>query len=114
LHIVTSVATYALVTLAAVSALAAVLKERALKAKRPTPFTQRLPAIAQCEHMTVRLLMAGEAVLALGIATGMALAYVETGTALVFDHKTVLIFTTFVVIGGILFFHARRGLRGKT
>jgi hypothetical protein len=53
------------------------------------------------------------AVLALGLVTGMALQYGETGSLLVLDHKTVLTITAFVVIGALLFAHFKTGLRGR-
>lgn len=113
IHIGVSVGTYALVTLAAVAALAAFLQERALKKKRPTALSRLLPSVADCEGLEVRLLVLGEIVLAIGLATGMALQYGETGTLLVFDHKTILTITAFVVIGGLLTAHYKTGLRGR-
>ena len=112
-HITVSVVTYALVTLAAMAALAAFLQERALKRKHPTTLTRLLPSVADCEGLLVRLLVLGEFVLALGLATGMALQHGETGNLLVFDHKTVLTVTTFAVIGGLLWAHFKTGLRGR-
>jgi len=112
-HIVLSVATYGLVTIAAVAALGAFLQERALKAKNPTALTRRLPSVADCEFLVVRLLAIAEGILAFGLATGMATQYAEAGTLLVFDHKTVLAFTAFLVIGGLLFAHFRTGVRGR-
>ncbi len=113
IHIGVSVGTYALVTLAAVAALAAFLQERALKNKRPTALSRLLPSVAESEGLEVRLLVLGEIVLAIGLATGMALQYGETGTLLVIDHKTILTITTFVVIGGLLAAHFKTGLRGR-
>ncbi len=113
IHIGVSVGTYALVTIAAVAALAAFLQERALKNKRPTALTRLLPSVADCEELEVRLLVLGEIVLAMGLASGMALQYGETGTLLVFDHKTVLTITAFAVIGGLLAAHFKTGLRGR-
>ncbi len=112
-HIGVSVATYALVTIAAVAALAAFLQERALKRKRPTALTRLLPSVADCEWLLVRLLVLGEIVLAMGLATGMALQHGETGTLLVLDHKTIFTITTFIVIGGLLIAHFKTGLRGR-
>lgn len=112
-HILVSVTTYGLVTIAALAALAAFLQERALKTKRPTALTRRLPSVADCEFLLVRLLLVGEVVLGLGLATGMATQYRETGTLLTFDHKTVLTITTFAVIGGLLVAHFRTGVRGR-
>lgn len=112
-HIIVSVATYALVTVAAVAALAAFLQERALKLKQPTTLTRLLPSVADCEELLVRLLVLGEIVLAIGLATGMALQLKETGRLLVFDHKTVLTIAAFLVVGGLLWAHFKSGLRGR-
>jgi ABC-type uncharacterized transport system permease subunit len=46
LHIVLAVATYGLITLAAVAGTAVFLQERAIKAKRPSALTRLLPAVA--------------------------------------------------------------------
>ncbi|NQU61212.1 MAG: cytochrome c biogenesis protein CcsA [Rhodospirillales bacterium] len=112
-HIVVSVATYALITLAGVAALGAFLQERALKRKQPTALTRILPSVADCEGLLVRLLALGEVILALGLATGMALQYGATGKLLLLDHKTILTMTTFVVIGALLLAHYKTGLRGR-
>ena len=113
IHIAFSVTTYALVTIGAIAALSAFLQERALKAKKPTAMTRLLPSVADSEFLLVRLLLTGEIVLALGLATGMAVQHGETGTLLVFDHKTILTITAFAVIGGLLIAHFRSGMRGR-
>ncbi len=113
LHITASVATYGLCTLAAVAAVAAFLQERALKGKRPTALSRVLPSISDASLLEVRLLAVSEAVLALGIATGMARDYLSSGQVLHFDHKTLLAVLAFLVIGALLFLHHRSGLRGQ-
>ncbi len=112
-HILMSVSTYALVTIAAVAALAAFLQDRALKAKRPSALTRHLPSVADADSLLVRLLVLGEIVLALGLATGMATQYGETGSLLALNHKTVLTLTAFAVIGALLAVHYRSGVRGR-
>ncbi|MEI6557950.1 MAG: cytochrome c biogenesis protein CcsA [Rhodospirillaceae bacterium] len=112
-HIVISLVTYALVTLAAVSALAGVIQERALKTKRPTWFSRALPPVAESEVLEIRLLALSEAVLGAGLMSGMALLYHETGAVLRFDHKTLLSVATFLVIGALLVARARSGVRGR-
>lgn len=112
-HIGVSVVTYGLVTIAAVAALAAFLQERALKAKRPTALTRTLPSMADCERLLVRLLALGESVLAVGLASGMAVQYEETGRLLTLDHKILLTGAAFVVIGALLGAHYVSGLRGR-
>jgi len=113
IHIAVSVATYAVLTIAAVAALAAFLQERALKRKRPTALTRVLPSVADCESLVVRLLIVGEIILAIGLATGMALQYGADGTLMSLDHKTVLTVAAFAVIGGLLFAHYASGIRGR-
>jgi ABC-type uncharacterized transport system permease subunit len=113
IHIGVSVGTYALVTIAAVAALAAFLQESALKKKQQTSITRILPSVSDCERLEVKLLVLGEIILAIGLFSGMALQYAENKMFLIFDHKTVLSITAFVVIGGLLIAHFRTGLRGK-
>lgn len=113
LHIAVSVITYGLVTIAAVAALAAFMQERALKSKRPTKLTHKLPSVADCEFLTVRLLGWGEGILGLGLVTGMAAEYQAIGTLLAFDHKTVLSILAFAVIGALLYAHHKTGMRGR-
>lgn len=113
LHIVVSVLTYALLTLAAVASLATFLQERALKHKAPTQLTRMLPSVADGETLAGRLLLASEAVLGLGLATGMATQYFETGAVLVLSHKTLLSLLAFVLIGLLLVGHRVCGVRGR-
>jgi len=112
-HIVFAVATYGLLTIGAVAGLAVFLQERALKAKRPTALTRRLPAMAESETLEVRLVALAEAVLALGLLSGMAAAHFLGGNLLPFDHKTLLSLAAFVVIGILLLARHRQGLRGR-
>ncbi len=112
-HIVISLATYALLTLAAVAALAGVIQERALKSKRPTWFSRALPAVAESEVLEIRLLALSEAVLGAGLMSGMALLYQETGAPWRFDHKSLFSAAAFLVIGALLIARARSGVRGR-
>lgn len=113
LHIVVSVLTYALLTLAAVASLAVFLQERALKSKRPTRLTRMLPAVIEGERLAGRLLAASEVILGLGLATGMALQYFESGALLRLDHKTLLSLVAFALIGALLLGHRVCGVRGR-
>jgi ABC-type uncharacterized transport system permease subunit len=112
-HILVSVVAYGLLTLAAVAGAAVVLQERALKRKRPTDFTRRLPAVADGETLQERLLAASAVVLAVAVVTGAILNWRETGVLLRADHKTVLVLATLVVIVGLQWLHFRHGLSGR-
>ncbi len=113
MHIVVSVLTYALLTLAAVASLAVFLQERALKRKRPSRLTRMLPAVIEGERLAGRLLIATELVLGLGLATGMATQYFETGALLKLDHKALLSLVAFALIGALLLGHRVCGVRGR-
>lgn len=112
-HIVVSELTYALITIGAIAGLAILLQERALKAKRPTVFSRRLPAVADAERLQAGLLVAGEAVLGVGLITGFATLYSAAGTVLRLDHKTVLALIAFAVIAALLCLHFFAGMRGR-
>tara|TARA_R100001143_G_scaffold59946_1_gene58997 strand:- start:21166 stop:21732 length:567 start_codon:yes stop_codon:yes gene_type:complete len=112
-HIIVAVMTYALLTLAAVAALAVFIKERALKAKRSGAVASVLPSVAEGESLQDRLMATCEGVLGLGLVTGIAI-HVEHGQRLLEpDHKTVLTFAAFVVIGVLLILQRYSGLRGR-
>jgi ABC-type uncharacterized transport system permease subunit len=113
LHIVTSITTYGLVTLGSVAAFSAIFQERALKLKKQIPYLRSLPSLADCDGMVMRLLTFGEAVLTIGLLSGMALQMSETGSLFSLNHKTILTLTAFIIIGCLLFAHFKFGLRGR-
>jgi ABC-type uncharacterized transport system permease subunit len=112
-HIVFALATYALLSLAAIAGLACLLQDAALKEKQPSAVANRLPSLADSERLEIRLLSGAEIVLGIGIATGMALGWFSAHDAISFDHKTVLAIAAFVLIGALLWAHARTGFRGR-
>lgn len=113
IHILVSLATYALATVSAVAGLAVMLKERALKSKIEGGWHATLPAVADADRLQFQLLLLALVVLGVGIASGMALELSETGRPLAFDHKTILSLASFVVVGAVLALHAWSGLRGR-
>ena len=113
-HILVSVATYGLITLAAVAALAAAVQDRALKSKKRTRLAGLLPSVSSSEALLVRLLITSEIILTLGLATGMATLYFATGDIVVFDHKSSLTIAVFVVLGVLLLLHFKSGVRGRS
>ncbi|MFP6732162.1 MAG: cytochrome c biogenesis protein CcsA [Alphaproteobacteria bacterium] len=112
-HILISVLTYGLLTIAAVAGFAVVLQEGAIKAKRPTRLTRILPSVADGESLQIRLLMAGEIVLGVDLITGVAAQYAGQGTFLSLDHKTLLSLLAFLIIALLLLAHWRTGIRGR-
>lgn len=112
-HIPVSVATYALLAIAAVAAFAALLQERALKRKQPLRLVPGLPAVLDCEGVTVRFLWLSETVLAIGLVSGIAVNATMGHPLLTFDHKIVFALGAFVTIAILLGLHHRSGIRGR-
>lgn len=112
-HIVVSVSTLALLTLAAAAALACFIQARALKNKRPNRLSRLLPSVNDSDMLYEKLLILSECILAVGVATGMATEFGETGKLLVFDHKTLLSLLAFVLIGGLIGGRRWGGVRGQ-
>lgn len=112
-HIALSVLTYGVLTLAAIAGLAVLLRERNMAAKMRGRLSDLLPSIAGAESLQVRLLVVSEIVLGLGVVTGIATQFLETGRVLAIEHKTLLTIGGFVLIGALLFGHYRTGLRGR-
>ncbi len=69
--------------------------------------------MAESEALEVAFLAAAEAVLALGVTSGMAAEHFRHATLLPFDHKTVLSLAAFAVIGALLVARRVNGLRGR-
>jgi ABC-type uncharacterized transport system permease subunit len=112
-HIVVALATYGLLTLAAVAGLAVTFKERAIRGRRHTGWIEGLPSVTDAERLLRGLLASAEAILGIGVATGIAAQIYATGTWLEFDHKTLLSLAAFLAIGGLLVAHFRFGMRGQ-
>jgi len=112
-HVAIAVVTYGLLTLAAIAGLAVLIRERGMRSRRRSTLSDLLPSVADAEQIEVRLLVASETVLGLGVLTGMGLQFLATGSLLAFDHKTLLTLAGFAVIAGLLFAHYRTGLRGR-
>ncbi len=112
-HILLALVAYGLLTLAAMAGLAVFLQERALKNKRPTDFTRRLPSIAEGERLLAELLMASGAVLAVALISGSVLSWLTFAAPMKLDHKTVLSFAAFLAVSGLLWVHHRGGISGR-
>jgi ABC-type uncharacterized transport system permease subunit len=112
-HILLSVATLGLLTVAASAAVATFLQAAALKNKRPNRLTRMLPAVNDSERLFERLLLLSEAILGLGVLTGMATQFAESGSLLSLTHKTLLSLLAFAIIGALLIGRRVCGVRGQ-
>lgn len=112
-HIGSSLVTYALVTLAAIAAMAYVVQEHALKHRKPTRWSRRLPPLRDSEYMLVGFLKWSAWVLVIGIVSGFALRYVEGSPIWSIDHKMLLTLLGFATICTLIFIHEKSTLRGR-
>ncbi len=112
-HIVSSVGTYGLCTIAATAGVAVYLKERELKRKQTSRLGRLLPSVVDAERLQLRLLAFAEFVLFLGIVSGMARGYLIDGHLLSLDHKTLLAVLAFALIGVLLLVQWRSGLYAR-
>jgi ABC-type uncharacterized transport system permease subunit len=122
-HILVAIAAYGLLTLAAVAGIAVVLRERALKAKRPAgerptgigwgAFVRALPSVVEGEELQGWLLGASAWVLAAALASGMAIEWLERRVLVVLDHKTVLSLLTFALILVVVALRRQGGLSSR-
>jgi ABC-type uncharacterized transport system permease subunit len=114
-QIMAAVLAYALATLAAVAGVGVLLREGALKRKAPpgSSLAARMPAVADGDRLQSRLLAAAALFLAIGLISGMANQYVETGALLPLTHKVILAFLAFAVVAALLLLHSRLGVGGR-
>ncbi len=113
LHIAFSLATYSVLTLAAIAAVSTFLQDRALKIKKATTLTRALPTLSAGEFLELRLLELTACILVIGLLTGMAVQYFDSGNLLAMNHKTILSLATFGIVVVLLGVRRRTGLRGR-
>ncbi|MFD2263036.1 cytochrome c biogenesis protein CcsA [Lacibacterium aquatile] len=113
LHILPGLAGYALITLAAIAAVAADMQARALKARRVNWLLDRLPPLNESERHSFRFLIAAAVALSIAVSAGMALNWTQYGTILRIDHKAMLTLVALAATAGLLGAHAYSGLRGR-
>lgn len=112
-HIVFSLATYAILTLAAIAGFAAFAQERALKKKHQGWLTRVLPGLSTAESLERTLLSLGAVVLAVGVLTGMVVDYLAKDILFHISHKTLFSLLAFVVVLALLGGRYMIGLRGR-
>ncbi|MCR9255970.1 MAG: cytochrome c biogenesis protein CcsA [Alphaproteobacteria bacterium] len=110
IHVLLSVAAYALITLSAVAAVSSLLKERALKARSQSVFVNSLPPVTVGDRMQINLLLAAGCFLSFSVISGIA---EQWDMGIRFDHKSLLSVVSLGIVTALLFVHFRTGLRGR-
>ena len=112
-HMGAAILSYGFITLGAIASGAIILRERALKQRKRSLLTDRLPSISTTEKAEIFGLTVAEIVLGLAILFGIGAEYAASGTFFQVTHKSVLTLITFVVIGVLLWLHLQKGIRGR-
>lgn len=111
-HVVLSLFSYGLFTLAALLALLMRLQEKSIRTGRPGRFLRLMPPLIAAEQAMFACIGLGFAMLSLAIFSG--LVFVENLLAQHLVHKTVLSLLGWLVFATLLFGRWRFGWRGQT
>lgn len=112
LHILISVISYSLLTLAALQAILLAVQNKQLRNRHPGGFVRALPPLETMESMLFRLIGIGYLLLSLSLLSGAPYAQDLIGQHLV--HKTVLSVVAWIVFAILLWGRWRFGWRGRT
>ncbi|MEC9364808.1 MAG: cytochrome C assembly family protein [Sinimarinibacterium flocculans] len=111
-HIVLSLLSAGLLTLAAVHAGVLALQERLLHDHRMTRMTRTLPPLQTMERLLFQLIAIGFLLLSLTLLSGMW--FIRDWLAQHLAHKTVLSVTAWLIFAVLLWGRQRHGWRGRT
>jgi len=111
-HILLSIFSYSLLTIAALQALLLAIQTRHLRNRHPGGFIRALPPLQTMEVLLFRMIGLGYILLSLSLLTGAT--YIEDIFAQHLVHKTVLSIAAWVVFATLLWGRWRFGWRGRT
>ncbi len=114
IHIISSIAAYAILSLAATQAIFLYLRDKFLKKECNISFIQvlnRLPPLMRMEASLFRLLTIGFILLSISLISG--LDFFNLWFTKPFIHKTILSLIAWAMFGSLLLAHRVFGLRGK-
>lgn len=111
-HVLLSLLSAGLLTLAAVQSVALALQDRLLHRHRLAPAGGRMPPLQTMERVLFQLIAVGFGLLSLTLLSG--LWFVHDWLAQHLAHKTVLSITAWLIFGVLLWGRWRHGWRGRT
>lgn len=111
-HILLSLFSAGLLTLAAVHACLLAAQDRLLRDRQMTPLTRALPPVQTMERLLFQLIAIGFFLLSLTLLSG--LWFIRDWMAQHLAHKTVLSITAWLIFGVLLWGRLRYGWRGRT
>jgi ABC-type uncharacterized transport system permease subunit len=110
LHVLLSMAAYAVLALAASQAVLAAIQRHFLNAHKPGGFMRALPPFETTENLLFALLQAGFILLTLSLASGFF--YLENMFSQHLAHKTLLSSIAWILFGTLIYGRWRYGWRG--
>jgi ABC-type uncharacterized transport system permease subunit len=111
-HVLLSLLSAGLLTLAAAQAVALAVQDRLLHRHRATPVGGRMPPLQTMERVLFQLIAVGFGLLSLTLLSG--LWFVHDWLAQHLAHKTVLSISAWLIFGVLLWGRWRYGWRGRT
>lgn len=112
LHILFSILSYSLLSIAALQALLLAFADARLRRRHPVPIMRLLPPLQTMETLLFRIIWLGFVLLSLALISGFH--YVEDMMAQHLVHKTVLSIIAWIVFAILLWGRYRYGWRGRT
>ncbi|NND82627.1 MAG: cytochrome c biogenesis protein CcsA [Gammaproteobacteria bacterium] len=113
-HILLSIAAFALLTIAAVQALLYLYQDRQFKRRTNPAMLMALPPLQTMESLLVKLVTSGFVLLTIALISGAAFSREIFGQAFEFKHHTVLALAGWVVFGVLLWQRFKGGLSGHS
>lgn len=112
LHILLSLLSAGVLTLAAVQAVGLAIQDRLLHRHAAAPLSRRLPPLQTNERLLFQMVAIGFALLSLTLLSG--LWFIDDWLAQHLVHKTILSLVAWIVFGVLLWGRWRYGWRGRT
>jgi ABC-type uncharacterized transport system permease subunit len=112
-HLVLSLLSYGLFSIATILALLDTFQEHALRTKRFGKMFNMLPPLEALEETLFLMLRMGFALLTLSITTGALYSHSQTGIFFTLSHKVIFIWLTWLVFGTLLVGNHLWGWRGN-
>jgi ABC-type uncharacterized transport system permease subunit len=113
LHLTIAMLAYSLFPIATVHALVMLAEEKWLHRGVMPPFLKRLPPLLEMERLLFRILLAGFVLLTITVVSGSFFSEQIFGKPFTATHKTVFGMLSWLIFGGLLVGHYRRGWRGR-
>jgi len=120
-HFIVATIAVGLLTLAAMMAVLMEVQDRALRRtlayapdSRLAHWLEGLPPLLTMEKLLFNLIYFGFALLSLTIFSGIFFSETLFGKPVVFDHKTIFAFASWLLFGGLIVARLRVGLRGRS